>query len=340
MIVASSKIDTFTPIGDIAMTVFSKTASIVKKSGQEILWSGEKIAVNGIYSNIPIDRYHNDTKLFDGFSISSSGLRQVIRRPSEYWCYSPYNPNRYERESTKALDFGQAAHMLILGEEGFASQYVLRPDVIDGAAWQGNRKVCKEWMNDAKESGRTVITEKEIEDIRHIADNLVKHPIVQQGVLNGRVERSIVYRDGNIWIKSRPDLIVKAGGDFVDLKTAVDVSNEALMRTIYEHGYHVQAAVVRMAIREVMGEGIFNSFSFVFVEKKPPYDVRVMQLRPEDIDVGERQARLAIQKVKHCLEVDEWPGYDGFNPSVDWIFMPVWARTNLENSLEKEERAA
>ena len=309
MNVASSKIDTFTPIGDIAMTVFSKTASIVKKSGQEILWNGEKIAVNGIYSNIPIERYHNDTKLFDGFSISSSGLRQVIRRPSEYWCYSPYNPNRYERESTKALDFGQAAHMLILGEEGFASQYVLRPDVIDGAAW-------------------------------HIADNLVKHPIVQQGVLNGRVERSIVYRDGNIWIKSRPDLIVKAGGDFVDLKTAVDVSNEALMRTIYEHGYHVQAAVVRMAIREVMGEGIFNSFSFVFVEKKPPYDVRVMQLRPEDIDVGERQARLAIQKLKHCLEVDEWPGYDGFNPSVDWIFMPVWARTNLENSLEKEERAA
>ena len=340
MNVASSKIDTFTPIGDIAMTVFSKTASIVKKSGQEILWNGEKIAVNGIYSNIPIDRYHNDTKLFDGFSISSSGLRQVIRRPSEYWCYSPYNPNRYERESTKALDFGQAAHMLILGEEGFSSRYVLRPEVIDGGTWLGTRKACKKWLEDVNKRKLTVITKSELENIEHIADNLAQHPLVKQGILNGRIERSIVYRDGNIWIKSRPDIFANDSGDFVDLKTANDVSNNALERTIYNHGYHVQAAVVRMAIREVMGKDVFNSFSFVFVEKTPPYDVRVMQLRPEDIDVGERQAHLAIDKVKKCLELREWPGFDGFYPEAEWISMPVWARTSITDNLEVEERAA
>lgn len=341
MIDVFSEIDTFTPIGDVAMTIINKVAaSTLKKSSQEVLWSGEKIAVNGVYSNIPIERYHNDVDLFDGFSISSSGLRQVIHRPSEYWCYSPYNPKRFERDSNTALNFGQAAHMLILGEEGFSSQYALKPDVIDGAAWQGNRRACKEWLEDAKQRGLTIITKAEIEHIKNIADNLAAHPLVKQGILNGRIERSIVYRDGNIWIKSRPDIFANDSGDFVDLKTATDVSKEALEKTIYNHGYHVQAAVVRMAIREVMGKDVFNSFSFVFVEKTPPYDVRVKQLETEDIDIGERQAHLAIDMVKECLKVGEWPGYDGFNPSADWISIPAWARTSITNNLTIEERAA
>lgn len=338
---ALSEIDTFTPIGDLAMTIMHKVAaSTLKKSSQEILWSGEKIAVNGVYSNIPIERYHNDVELFDGFSISSSGLRQVIRRPSEYWCYSHYNPKRFERDDNTALNFGQAAHMLLLGEKGFSSKYALRPDAIDGAAWQGNSKVCKEWTNNVKKCGRTVITKTEIEHIKRIADNLHNHPLVKQGILNGRIERSIVYRDGNIWIKSRPDIFANYSGDFVDLKTATDVSRQALEQTIFNHGYHVQAAVVRMAIREVMGKDIFHSFSFVFVEKTPPYDVRIMQLDPTDIDLGERQVRIAIDMVKKCLTEGEWPGYDGFNPSVEWIAMPSWAKTHIENDLTIEERAA
>ena len=78
------ELNTFQSIGEIAVTVIEKLAvkTTLKKTAKEIQWNGEQIVSNGIYANIPIERYHNDTSLFDGFSISSSGLRQVLRRPS------------------------------------------------------------------------------------------------------------------------------------------------------------------------------------------------------------------------------------------------------------------
>lgn len=337
------ELNTFQSIGEIAMTVIEKLAvkTSLKKTAKEIQWNGQQIVANGIYADIPIERYHNDTSLFDGFSISSSGLRQVLRRPSEYWCYSPYNPNRYPREESKALNFGQAAHMLILGEEGFSSQFALKPAELNGKPWQGNRTECRQWLKDCQQAGRTVITDAEIEHIKRIANNLDRHPMVKQGVLNGHIERSIIYKDENIWLKSRPDIFANNSGDFFDLKTANDVSKDALEKTIYNHGYHVQAALVRMAIREVVGEDAFSSFTFVFVEKTPPYDVCIRQLRPQDIDLGEQQARYAIKIVKECLKTNEWPGLDGIAPSVDWIELPEWARSEIENNLSNnDERVA
>jgi len=41
-------------------------------------WDGSQIKLGAVYSGVPIETYHSDTELFDGFSISSSGLRAVL----------------------------------------------------------------------------------------------------------------------------------------------------------------------------------------------------------------------------------------------------------------------
>jgi hypothetical protein len=312
-------------------------------------WDGKPITEPGVYAGLPIETYHNDIKLFAGdWSISSSGLRKIIDRPLGWWCESPFNPNREDPETSKALDFGKAAHMLLLGEEGFAQQYALRPDHrVDDLAqpeeerrkWSGNAKDCIAWLKKAEDDGRTVITSDQIKTIRSISDSLTKNDLVRHGILNGRIERSIIAKDGDIWLRSRPDVIPNSGPDYVDLKTAASVDDESLSKAIYQHGYHIQAGFMRMVVRAVLGPDAFQSFTFVFVEKSAPFDVRIKQLKDCDIDIGEKQARHGLKIMRRCIEEGRWPGYDGWGDSAAWVEMPAWGRTRIENELQYGEAA-
>lgn len=330
--------DTFQQIGQ-------PSNSLVSGLSQERVWKGEIITENGVYSMVPIETYHRETRMFDGFSISSSSLRTLLRRPLEYWYSSPYNKDAVEPEGSKALEFGKAAHMLLLGEDGFNERYILKPkEYTDSKGvskpWSGNAGVCKEWIKKQADAGRSVITDTEIEHIKNIADALSKKEAIRLGILNGRIERSIFAKRNGIWLKNRPDVIPNDGGDFVDLKTAASVDDDSLSKAIFTHGYHIQAGFTRMVVREVLGEEAFASFTFVFVEKTAPYDVRVVTLKDTDIDLGEAQARVALGILEKCIMLNEWPGYDGHEQHVSWVEMPSWARARVEDQIRLSGRAA
>lgn len=324
--------DSFQSVGSVADNLITGLKAEQK-------WNGKQIVRRGIYAGVPIEDYHSKTDLFDGFSISSSGLRAVLRRPSEYWGFSPYNPKPFDRPEKDSLEFGKAAHMLLLGEEGFKERYSLRPaNYPDGKGgekpWSGQSNWCKAWLADQAKAGKVVITETDIGHIRQIATALSRKEAIRLGILNGRIERSLFCKDGDIWLKARPDVVPNDSGDFVDLKTAASVDDESLSKAIYNNGYHVQAGLLRMIVRQVLGADAFSSFTFVFVEKSPPYDVRVLQLKDEDIDLGESQARAAIETVKRCLKENSWPGFDGFDREmVGYAEMPAWAKTRIKNQL-------
>lgn len=323
---------------DRFQSVGAVVGNLIDGLSNEQVYRGGQIDKKGVYAGVDIERYHHDPDLFDGFSISSSGVRAVLRRPLEYWWTSPYNPNREEPESKAALDFGKAAHMLLLGEDGFAERYALRPKQYEddkGAwkPWNANANACKEWLARTAEAGKTVITETEIGHIRHMAAALQSKEAVRLGILNGRIERSLFTNRDGIWLKSRPDVIPNASGDFVDLKTAASVDDESLSRAIYAHGYHIQAGFTRMVVRDVLGADAFTSFTFAFVEKQPPYDVRIMQLKDSDIDLGERQAMRGLAILAECIEHGRWPGFDGFDCDISFVEMPAWARTRIDTEL-------
>lgn len=330
---------------DKMQSIGSVADDIINELANERCWQGEVITEAGVYANIPIDTYHRDVNLFDGFSISSTGLRTILKRPLEYWYSSPYNPRAEEPKETQELKLGKAAHMLLLGEEGFSDRYVLRPQKYQNnkgewKPWSANANVCKEWLLEQKELNRSVITEAEIEHIKRIADALSRKEAIRLGILNGRIERSIFSKHKGIWLKNRPDVIPNTSGDYVDLKTAHSVDDDSLSKAIFKHGYHIQAGFTRMLVRDVLGEDAFTSFTFVFVEKKAPYDVRVMTLKDADIDLGEQQARIGLSILENCIKREEWPGYDGHEQHISYIEMPTWSRTRVEEQIRYSERAA
>lgn len=306
-------------------------------------WEGKPISKPGIYSGVPIDVYHG-ANLCDGPSLSSSGLRKISNEsPAHYWCESPYNPDRAEPKEKDAYIFGRAAHHLLLGEDDFSTLFITKPAMLKDEAcdanpgkslpWHGGRNACKRWLKQQKLAGRTVLAESDLSAIRGIARALASHPLIDAGILNGAIEHTMVWRckDTGVWLKARPDAIPNDAGDFADLKTTISVQGPDLARAIADYGYHMQAALIAAGWHALAGRDI-ASFSFVFVEKSPPYCVRIVTLRDDDLLRGERQNFVATKIFAECMAKGEWPGPGGAD--AEYLSLPEYFQKRIDTQLE------
>lgn len=283
---------------------------------------------NGIY-RISLEAYHGQPCV--GPSISSSGLRTIFKKsPAHFWCESSLNPEAEPQEETDAFVLGRGAHHLLLGEDDFSTLFIVRPDELNGKPWHGNRADCKAWLDRQAEAGRTVLLASDIKHIRGMAKSLAANPLVQQGILGGDVEQSMIWKDksSGVWLKARPDCIPTDSGDFADLKTSSRFGDD-LDRDVAKYRYDMQAGLVSMACREVLKRPM-QSFSFVFVESKPPYGVEVVTLKSGDVEEAEKDLRVAIDVFAHCLKTGDWFGPGGTQRDARFVHIPDWVRENAE----------
>jgi len=301
----------------------------------------KKISKKGVYA-LSMSDYHGQPTV--GPSVSSSGLRTIFQEsPAHFWVNSSINPKAVEQKDSEAFVFGRAAHHLLLGEDDFSTLFIVRPEEIDGAAWQGNRTVCKKWITDQRAAGRTVLTAEQIEKIRGMARSLAKHPLIEAGILNGDIEQSLIWQDKEtgIWLKARPDAIPNGSGDFADLKTTVETGFK-LDRSVISYRYDMQAALVKWGCKEVLGFDM-TEFSFVFVEKDPPHCVDVLVLDPEDIQAAEHDLRASLRTLAYCLKTGDWFGPSGSQRDARYVSIGEYARNNAllrREFLEREIKPA
>lgn len=293
-----------------------------------IKWDGHQITKPGMYSAIPLDTYH-DPQICDGPSISSSGLRKIIRQsPAHFYCEWPGNPERVVKPDKRNLVLGRAVHHLFLGEKFFSALFAVEPDEypIDASGigmkpWNNNANHCRAWQAEQAKAGRYVMKPADAEAIRGMSAELGKHTIIRDvGILNGMIERSLFWKDRatGIWLKSRPDSVPSDSGDFVDLKTTISVQWIDLMRAISDFGYHQQGALVTQAARQVLN--IPNpTFTLVFVESRPPHCPRIVTIDQRDLELGDRLNRTAIDTFVRCLKSGHWPGPGGEREDAEMI---------------------
>lgn len=311
---------------------------------QSIVWDGQKITKPGMYSKMPLADYHRGD-ICDGPSVSSSGLRDIWNKsPKHFWDKSPLNPNRFvddDADETKALILGRATHHLMVEQAGFAAEFIQRPDVApDGRAWNGNNKTCIEWFAQQRRDGKTVLTPEMVTAIRGMAVSLGQHPMMQQGILNGLIERSLFWRDPEtgVWIKSRPDNIPSNSGDYSDLKTARSVLYRDTQRAIFDRGYHQQGALVLEGAAALGFE--VNSFSLIWIETTSPHCARVQTLRDEDLERGGKMNRVALRTFHQCFTDKHWPGPGDDYADAEYIDLSDYARKSIDDRLNFQLREA
>jgi hypothetical protein len=306
---------------------------------------GTKISAPGIYSGVPMAIYHGPD-LCVGPSASSSGLRRIFSRsPAHYWATSPYNPGRVEEADTEAKLLGRAAHHLFLGEENFASLYAVRPSTYvdsktgDIKKWNGNSFDCQKILARYALDRKEVLTPDQAERIRGMAAGLAKEPMVLQGILNGLIEHTLVYRDEEtgIWLKARPDAIPNSSGDYGDLKCTNSVLDDDLERTIGEWDYPMQGALVGEASQRVLGLEM-TSFNLVFVESKQPHCAQTVSLWPADLERGVRQNRAALRMFARCMQTGEWHGPGGTRSDARFVQTKSWYQTQADRRIKEIEQ--
>lgn len=295
----------------------------------EITYTGAVIRAPGCFVGMPMDAYHGQP--CEGPSISSSGLRTIWNEsPAHFWARSSLNPNRKPQAEKPAFAVGRLAHKLLLeGREGLTDEFAIRPDRWDD--WR--TKEAKVWRDEQVLAGKTVVTEDDLVDVIGMAESLSRHPLVKQGILDGAVERSLMWMDTEtgVWIKSRPDVIPNASGIVADLKTTASVSDESLAKSLASFGYQVQAAVVAMGLEAVLGRQM-EEFALVWVEKADPFCVRVTTLTGADLDRGRNQVRRSLRVFADCLASGQWPGPGGAD--AEYLELPVWAAKQIDQRLE------
>lgn len=308
---------------------------------KSIEWNGKPITAHGLYSKISLDLYHS-AKICNGPSVSSSGLRTIFNEsPAHFFCEWPGNPDRIEQDDKPHFALGRAVHHLMLGEPFFAKLFAVQPaEYPDGKTgemkpWSNNSNHAKAWREQQAKEGRAILTMKDVESIKGMAGSLSRHPIVKAGALNGMIERSMFWQDKDtgIWIKSRPDSIPGDSGDFVDLKTTTSVKWMDLQRTIADCAYHQQGALVRSAARQVLKIDR-PTFTLVFVEKTPPFCVRVVTLKDNDLDRGEHANQAALDAMARCLKSKHWPGPGGEREDAENIELPSWSQKQIDDRIE------
>jgi len=319
------------------------------KAIKSIDWDYKTITKPGFYANVPLELYHS-AKICDSISVSSSGLRRLFSEsPADFYDKWEGNPNRAEEEDKPHFAIGRAVHHLMLGEPYFAKLFCIQPDGWEDPdtgevnAWRkgkGGVKHADAWAEDMAKANRTILTMDDFKSIKGMVESLSDHPLIKQqaaggaGALNGLIERSGFVKDKatGLWVKIRPDAVPTDSGDYVDLKTTISVQWDDLRRTIFERGYHQQMALIRTVTRELGFP--FTSASLVFVKKKSPYSVRVVTLKDNTLDLGEKANRAALDAMSECLKRKRWPGPGGDREDAQPIELPEWAVTKTEDRIK------
>jgi len=248
--------------------------------------------------------YHADP------AISASHLKAINTSPLHYWARY-LDPNRVAPEPSPAMKLGTLVHCLVLEPEELPHRYRRVPDGIDRRTKDGKQQ----WA-ELEATGLELIKAADWDAANAMADSVHRHPAAAQLLqrAGGMAELSFWWDDSSTGLrcKCRPDWFTD---QVVDLKTTADASPAGFARSVANFGYHVQAA------HYLAGTGV-ERFSFVAVEKQPPYAVAVYQLDAAAMAIGDALRLDALNRIVQCRKADQWPGY-GDDEQV--ISLPKWA---------------
>tara|TARA_R110002153_G_scaffold52701_6_gene147552 strand:+ start:832 stop:2403 length:1572 start_codon:yes stop_codon:yes gene_type:complete len=245
-------------------------------------------------------------------AIGSSAVKEVHMKSLLHW-------HKGQRKETPALNVGTAVHAMVL--EPDKKLIICGPESRRGKAWT-------EAKEKADKSGMTLLTQPDYEMCQTIATSVMDNPDAALLINDRRAikEASIFNIDPEtgLELKVRPDLFIANKGVVLDLKTTRDASpsDRGFAKQVFQLGYHIQGAFYNY----VLGlEGIHaNEFTFLAVEKEPPYAVQIHTLAPEVLEFGLCQMRKTLRQIK---EAKEEKHYSTGWPSVNIITLPEWLKS-------------
>lgn len=271
------------------------------------------ITAPGVY-DIEEARYHADDALAPslGQSLSVHGALQLLDRSPLAFKWNRDHPE--ERKQSATFDFGRAAHAMILGEGA-----EIRPIAADDY----KTTAAREARDEAYADGAIPVLPAQREQLEQMRASVLSHPIAGSVFTRGKPEQSLYWVDDIEGVTCRARVDWTHPRALVDLKTAVDVSDDGYPSAAARYGYYEQAAWYMRGWLAVTGEAL--PFLHIVVENSPPYVVRVLRLDdPNALEWATRRNEAALRLYARCVSMDEWPGPDADAGGMSTLSLPRW----------------
>jgi hypothetical protein len=242
---------------------------------------------------------------------SSSQLKLVLDCPARL-AYAKANP-----EDPKKTYFveGRGLHGLALENR---QTYVIHPEKMPDSKgelkdWSLRLNSAKQWVGD--QGGADVVSPDKHLEILAWADAIKNNPRSRNYIqVDGRSEVTGVATDPEtgLQLRIRIDWLPAEGSSLFDIKTAACVSLDAVQKAMDKLNYCVQAyhyLHVYNLIAEEFKLPRKELFTFIFVEKTPPYMVEVYTLDYTWMAIGRKRHARALQLILDSTKSGEWGGY-------------------------------
>lgn len=281
------------------------------------------------------EEYKKDTRF-----ISPSDIRGC-KTPFHYY-YKKFLAK--EEEPTESLIIGTAYHCLILEPEDFENRFtVFKKSMIPfpdkDFRNQENKAFKDNFMKEAKEKNKIVLTEEQYNELFAMREELLKkYPDLYEKILNkeycifehdiynvalfdefGTLKEFVRLQDKEqinefqgkraLFLATRPDCINPENLYQFDLKTTIDAYPDNFSREAYNFEYHLQCAMGLDILTCEFGKE-FKDFFFLCQEKNEPYMSALFHASDQFIEIGTYQYRLRLKKLLEAIESGVYAGYE------------------------------
>jgi hypothetical protein len=274
----------------------------------------------GLYPDIDEDWYHADP--VSGGSLSVSGAKLMLQAPAKY-DYARRNGSK----SSKSMDTGTRVHALVLGKgEEHLAELPFDEYRTDEAKAARDKAIA---------AGKIPTKPREMDEAKAIADAVLKNPTTGGLFTDGDAEVSMFWRDPEfgIMLRGRADYMTYFDRlpTIVDFKTSADASAEEFAKSVYKYGYHRQDPHYREGWASILGcDWQDIDFVFAVAETDPPYLVATYRIKPEHVDLGREQNRIARERFRDCMKADRWPGY---SEEIEDLELPRYGVQRIEKDI-------
>lgn len=247
-------------------------------------------------------------------ALRSTALKEFLRSPRHYQ-YSQSKEAREENDGKSHFLLGRLVHAAILEPDTVKDEFA----VVD--ATTRSTKVYKETVEKYPHKG--IVLQHELEQASRIVGAVNSLDKIKAIIDSCEKEISAAAKIEDVYCKARLDMWNAEEGHIYDLKT----TNESALNfpyTFYKYGYDISSAFY---VDVLLANNVnVSNFSFIVVEKNPPYGVMLYHLTEEMLEYGRGKYLPALAKYKQCLRTQSYPGY-----SLESV--PLVPPANFTNSL-------
>lgn len=229
------------------------------------------------------------------------------------------------RADSPAMQLGRVTHCAVFEPAELDNRYIVSPrfnramndDTAILKGYDGGKQAAAAWL--ASVSGREVIEADTMAAAIAMRDAIMADPVARPYITTGYAEYRIEWTDENTGIECR-GRVDHVNGCLADLKTTRSLLS--CERDAVRFGYHAQLAWYNDGLAAA-GIAAPNPPVLIFVENVPPYDVLVLTFASDDLAIGRRVYRAALDRLAECRILDQWPGVS--NGRERRIALPAWA---------------